>query len=86
MEIVGPHGSILRQRKMQGFRRLEAADLQPFQCGDHQGDGGFAVLAMHDQLAQKRVVERGDLIAVIEEMIEPDAVPFGDAQAADLCG
>ena len=41
---------------------------------------------MHDQLAQKGVVEWWDMIAFVEEMIETDAVPFRHAQATHLTG
>src|SRR5689334_13351709 len=66
VEVCPCDRGIASQRQMQGPRGLHAADLQLMQRAGEASDSGRTVLVPDDQLAEQRVVEGRDRVALIK--------------------
>ena len=71
---------------MEGDQGGQSTDLVFAEGAQHAGGGGFTVVVPDDQLADHRVVHRGDLGAVDDSGVDAHARARGLAVAGDLAG
>src|SRR5882757_1646595 len=76
---------IISQSQMQRLGRLATADLQLAQRPRQARERAAARLVPDNQLAQQRVVERGDLVSCKQHRIEPHPMAAGRQSAFRSC-
>src|SRR5215212_11762345 len=82
--LAGSEGFSFQKPEVEGERRLYALEAVFAEGAPGPADGFLSGESPDYELAHHRVVERGDLIPLVDGRVYPDAWAAGDFEGGDL--